>query len=179
MAESDLVVKGVTKAIDIVVNTIQPKIKGIDVRHQKEIDSIMIELDGTENKSKIGSNAMLGVSIATARAAAASDSLHLYEYIDKKANLLPIPFFNVINGGKHAGNQLDFQEFMIAPIRAKNFSEALRMGAEVYLTLKTQLQKRYGKISITSAMKIPARSSSSLSTSKKSPPTELAGLYTW
>jgi len=106
--------KGVMSAIDNVVKNIQPKVKGIDVRHQEQIDDVMIRLDGSENKSKLGGNAMLGVSLACARAAAASDGLRLYEYIDKEAELLPIPFFNVINGGKHAGNQLDFQEFMIA-----------------------------------------------------------------
>jgi enolase len=140
--------KGVTKAIETVVKTIQPKIKGMDVRHQEDIDYMMIELDGTENKSKLGGNSMLGVSIACVRAAAASNGLRLYEYIDKKANLLPIPFFNVINGGKHAGTQLDFQEFMIAPIGARSFREAIQMGAEVYQTLKTKLQKTYGKSSI-------------------------------
>lgn len=140
--------KGVTKAIETVVKMIQPKIKGMDVRHQEDIDYMMIELDGTENKSKLGGNSMLGVSIACARAAAASNGLRLYEYIDKKANLLPIPFFNVINGGKHAGTQLDFQEFMIAPIGARSFREAIQMGAEVYQTLKTKLQKTYGKSSI-------------------------------
>jgi enolase len=140
--------KGVTKAVDAVVKNIQPKVKGMDVRHQREIDSTMIALDGTENKSKLGGNAILGVSLACARAAAASDGLRLYEHIDKNASLLPIPFFNVINGGKHAGNQLDFQEFMIAPIGAGNFHEAIRMGAEVYQTLKAQLQKAYGKSAI-------------------------------
>jgi enolase len=140
--------KGVTKAIGIVTKTIQPKVKGMDVKQQKEIDAVMIALDGTENKSKLGGNAMLGVSLACARAAAASDNLRLNEYIDKKATLLPVPFFNVINGGKHAGNQLDFQEFMIAPVRAKNFREALQMGAEVYQTLKGQLLKAYGKNAI-------------------------------
>lgn len=140
--------KGVTKAIEVVMNMIQPKVKGVDVRHQKQIDDIMIELDGTENKSRLGGNSMLGVSLACARAAAASDGLCLYEYIDKDAHLLPVPFFNVINGGKHAGNQLDFQEFMIAPTGANSFKEALRMGAEVYQTLKLQLQKAYGKTSI-------------------------------
>jgi enolase len=140
--------KGVTKAIETVVKMIQPKIKGMDVRHQEDIDYMMIELDGTENKSKLGGNSMLGVSIACVRAAAASNGLRLYEYIDKKANLLPIPFFNVINGGKHAGTQLDFQEFMIAPIGARSFREAIQMGAEVYQTLKTKLQKTYGKSSI-------------------------------
>ncbi|MFA5869124.1 MAG: phosphopyruvate hydratase [Candidatus Bathyarchaeia archaeon] len=140
--------KGVAKAVDAVVKIIQPKVKGMDVRHQKEIDSTMIALDGTENKSKLGGNAILGVSLACARAAAASDGLRLYEHIDKNASLLPLPFFNVINGGKHAGNQLDFQEFMIAPIGAGNFHEAIRMGAEVYQTLKAQLQKAYGKSAI-------------------------------
>ncbi|MDP2900410.1 MAG: phosphopyruvate hydratase [Candidatus Bathyarchaeota archaeon] len=140
--------KGVAKAVDAVVKIIQPKVKGMDVRHQKEIDSTMIALDGTENKSKLGGNAILGVSLACARAAAASEGLRLYEHIDKNASLLPLPFFNVINGGKHAGNQLDFQEFMIAPIGAGNFHEAIRMGAEVYQTLKAQLQKAYGKSAI-------------------------------
>ena len=140
--------KGVTKAISAVKNTIQPKIKGFDVRLQKEIDEAMIELDGTENKSKLGGNAMLGVSLACARAAAASEQLRLYEYINNEANLLPIPFFNVINGGKHASNMLDFQEFMIAPVCAPSFKEALRMGAEVYQILKAQLLKKYGKNAI-------------------------------
>jgi enolase len=140
--------KGVTKAVDAVVKTIQPKIVGMDVRRQADIDGVMIELDGTENKSSLGGNAMLGVSLACARAAAASDGLRLYEYIDKGSSLLPVPFFNVINGGKHAGTQLDFQEFMIAPTGATSFREALRMGAEVYQVLKGRLQKAYGKTSI-------------------------------
>jgi enolase len=140
--------KGVTKAVDAVVKIIQPKLIGVDVRSQAEIDGIMIELDGTENKSKLGGNSMLGVSLACARAAAASNGLRLYEYIDKDSHLLPVPFFNVVNGGKHAGNQLDFQEFMIAPTGADSFREALRMGAEVYQSLKGRLQKAYGKTSI-------------------------------
>ena len=140
--------KGVTKAVEVVVKTIQPKVKGMDVRRQKEIDAAMIHLDGTENKSKLGGNAMLGVSLACARAAAASDGLKLYEYIDKDAAMLPVPFFNVINGGKHASNPLDFQEFMIAPTGAKNFREALQMGAEVYQILKKQLLKTYGNNAI-------------------------------
>jgi enolase len=140
--------KGVANAVDIVTNTIQPKIMGVDVRRQNDVDATLIELDGTENKSKLGGNAILGVSLACARAAAASDRLRLYEYIDRKASLLPVPFFNVINGGKHAGNQLDFQEFMIAPIGAQSFREAIQIGAEVYQALKTQLQNTYGKSSI-------------------------------
>ncbi len=140
--------KGVQKAVEAVTKTIQPKLMGVDARHQNEIDSTLIAIDGTENKSKLGGNSMLGVSLACARAAAASDAIRLYEYIDRDAALLPVPFFNVINGGKHAGNQLDFQEFMIAPIGATNFREALRMGAEVYQTLKGRLLKAYGKNSI-------------------------------
>ena len=140
--------KGVTNAVAAVVKTLQPKLLGMDVRQQANIDGLMIEIDGTENKSKLGGNAMLGVSLACARAAAASDGLRLYEYIDKDSSLLPVPFFNVINGGKHAGNQLDFQEFMIAPTGAENFREALRMGVEVYQSLKSRLQKAYGKTSI-------------------------------
>jgi enolase len=133
--------KGVTNAVAAVVKTLQPKLLGMDVRQQANIDGLMIEIDGTENKSKLGGNAMLGVSLACARAAAASDELRLYEYIDKDSSLLPVPFFNVVNGGKHAGNQLDFQEFMIAPTGAENFREALRMGTEVYQSLKGRLQK--------------------------------------
>jgi enolase len=140
--------KGVTNAVAAVVKTLQPKLLGMDVRQQANIDGLMIEIDGTENKSKLGGNAMLGVSLACARAAAASDELRLYEYIDKDSSLLPVPFFNVVNGGKHAGNQLDFQEFMIAPTGAENFREALRMGTEVYQSLKGRLQKAYGKTSI-------------------------------
>ncbi|MGD0804795.1 MAG: phosphopyruvate hydratase [Candidatus Bathyarchaeia archaeon] len=140
--------KGVMNAVDSVVNTIQPKLIGIDVRKQADVDGMMIDLDGSENKSRLGGNAMLGVSLACARAAAASDGLRLYEYIDEDSSLLPVPFFNVINGGKHAGNLLDFQEFMIAPTGATSFREALRMGSEVYQTLRTHLQKAYGKTSI-------------------------------
>ena len=140
--------KGVTNAVAAVVKTLQPKLLGMDVRQQANIDTLMIEIDGTENKSKLGGNTMLGVSLACARAAAASDGLRLYEYINKDSSLLPVPFFNVVNGGKHAGNQLDFQEFMIAPTGAENFREALRMGAEVYHCLKDRLQKAYGKTSI-------------------------------
>ncbi len=140
--------KGVLKAIDAVTKTVQPKLKGVDVREQNDIDSAMIALDGSENKSKLGGNSMLGVSLAAARAAAASDNLRLYEYVGKDSTLLPVPFFNVINGGKHAGNQLDFQEFMIAPTGASSFKEALQMGAEVYQTLKAQLQRVYGKNAI-------------------------------
>jgi enolase len=137
--------KGVLKAIGLIEGIIQPAIKGRDVRQQVEIDRVMIELDGTENKSHLGGNSLLGVSLACSKAAASSEGQRLYERIDKDANLLPVPFFNVINGGKHAGTQLDFQEFMAAPVGALNFREALRMGTEVYQVLRGQLQKSYGK----------------------------------
>lgn len=140
--------KGVKKSVKIIESIIAPKLKGFDVRKQKDIDGLMIQLDGTENKSNLGGNSMLGVSLACARAAAASEGLRLYEYIDHESDLLPIPFFNVINGGKHAGNLIDFQEFMIAPTQAKNFHEALQMGSEVYQTLKAQLQNKYGKSAV-------------------------------
>jgi enolase len=140
--------KGVETAINLIKTIIEPKIKGIDVHEQKRIDEIMIKLDGTDNKGKLGGNSLLGVSLACARAAAESENIKLYEYIDRKSSLLPIPFFNVINGGKHAGNKIDFQEFMIAPTGAKSFREALRIGAEVYQTLKVELQKTYGKTAI-------------------------------
>jgi len=138
--------KGVLKALNSVREVILPKIKGMDVREQKKIDGLMIELDGTENKSKLGGNAILGVSIACAKAAAASDNLKLYEYVAGDGPMvLPVPFFNIINGGMHAGNQLDFQEFMIAPVGAGSFKEALRMGSEIYQALKGNLKKKYGR----------------------------------
>ena len=137
---------GVLGAITSVTKAIAPRLVGVDVSHQRHIDHLMIELDGTENKSKLGGNALLGVSLACARAAAASGCISLYEYIGRdSANLLPMPFFNVINGGKHAGNKLDFQEFMVVPTGAETFREALRMGSEIYHSLKQQLLSRYGK----------------------------------
>jgi enolase len=140
--------KGVLKAVEAAKKEIAPRLKGVEVTAQREIDDLMVELDGTENKSRLGSNAILGVSVACAKAAASSLGVRLYEYIDPKAHLLPIPFFNVINGGKHAGNQLDFQEFMVAPTGAASFTEALRMGSEIYQTLKARLLKEYGNTAI-------------------------------
>jgi enolase len=140
--------KGVQKAVDSVKKKIYPKLKNIEVTEQKVLDYLMIELDGTDNKSRLGGNAILGVSIALAKAAAASQEKHLYEYINQDSCLLPVPFFNVINGGEHAGNELDFQEFMIAPTEIKSFSEALRVGSELYHELKSQLLKEYGKNAI-------------------------------
>ena len=140
--------KGVSKAVRGVKDEILPKLRGYDVTAQSKLDALMIELDGTGNKGRLGGNAILGVSIASAKAAAASKGVKLYEYINPDASVLPVPFFNVVNGGMHAGNQLDFQEFMVAPTGAKSFSEALRMGSEIYQTLKSKLLKDYGKNAI-------------------------------
>ncbi len=137
--------KGVSQAVKGVKEELLPKLKGFDVYEQAKLDALMIEIDGTDNKGRLGGNAILGVSIATAQAAASSKGQRLYEYVNNDANLLPVPFFNVINGGMHAANPLDFQEFMIAPTGAKNFREAYRMGAEIYQTLKSNLKKKYGR----------------------------------
>jgi enolase len=140
--------KGVLRAISS-VNKIASNIMGIDVREQDQIDQLLIKLDSTENKSNLGSNAILGISLACAKAAASSEGLHLYEYVGKhRGNLLPAPFFNIINGGKHAGNHLDFQEFMIVPLGAENFREALMIGSEIYHTLKKQLEELHGSYAI-------------------------------
>lgn len=129
--------KGVLNAVKNVNETIAPKIIGMNVYDQVAIDKTMIELDGTENKSKLGANAILGVSMAVARAAATSLYLPLYRYLGgPNAKVLPVPFMNVINGGKHADNSLDIQEFMIVPAGAPSFAEALRYGAEVFHNLK-------------------------------------------
>ena len=141
--------KGVLKAVKNVKDIIAPKLIGFDVADQVGIDRLMLELDGTENKSNLGGNAILGVSIACAKSAAESANLHLYENVGEgDINVLPIPFFNIINGGKHAGNNLDFQEFMVVPVGAKSFSEALRMGSEIYNTLKGQLLEAHGRNAI-------------------------------
>ena len=140
--------KGVLKAIAS-VEIIAEKLLGLDVGDQESIDGLMIELDGTQNKSRLGGNSLLGISIASAKAAAAAEGVRLYEHIGgRDAGLLPVPFFNVINGGKHAGNDLDFQEFMISPIGASSFGEALRIGSEIYHCLKGQLRARYGDTAI-------------------------------
>ena len=140
--------RGVLRALSSVA-LIASEVVGLDVREQEIIDRLMIELDGTENKSNLGGNAILGVSLACARAAAASEGEQLYEHVGAgEGGLLPIPFFNVINGGKHAGNLLDFQEFMVAPLGAESFREALRMGSEIYHALKGQLRSEYGPTAI-------------------------------
>jgi enolase len=133
--------KGVIKAVDNVNNIITPEILGMDAASQETVDKLMIELDGTSNKSKLGANAILGVSMATARAAAESIGLPLYRYLGGiNARYLPLPMMNIINGGEHAANNLDIQEFMIIPMGAKNIVEAVRMGAETFHNLKKLLK---------------------------------------
>jgi len=134
--------KGVQKAVENVNSLIAPELEDMDATCQREIDSIMIELDDTENKSKLGANAMLGVSLSVAKAAAAALDLPLYSYVGGvNAHVLPVPQMNILNGGKHADNSVDLQEFMIMPAGADSFYEALRMCAEVYHTLKVVLKK--------------------------------------
>lgn len=129
--------KGVQQAVESVEGPIQEALIGVFADDQRKIDAILAELDGTENKSKLGANAILGVSMAVARAAAASADLELYQYVGgPNGHVLPVPMMNILNGGAHADSGVDVQEFMIAPIGAESFAEALRMGAEVYHTLK-------------------------------------------
>lgn len=135
--------KGVTRAVKNVNEEIAPQLVGLNAQDQTTIDRILISLDGTENKSRLGANAILGVSMAVAKAAAEEAGLPLYRYLGGvAANLLPVPLMNVLNGGKHADNNLDIQEFMIVPLRAPSFREALRMGAEVFHNLKKILNNR-------------------------------------
>jgi enolase len=135
--------RGVAKAVDNVNDTIADEILGMDARDQALIDLTLIELDGTPSKSKLGANAMLGVSLAVAHAAAEHIGLPLYQYLGGVgARTLPVPLMNILNGGKHADNNVDIQEFMIAPVGADSFAHALRMGAEVYHSLKAVLKKR-------------------------------------
>lgn len=141
--------RGVLRAVQNVNSEIRPKLIGMDVRKQEEIDNVMIQLDGTPNKSRLGANAILGVSIAVAKAASESEGLPLHAYVNsKEAPLLPVPFMNIINGGSHAGNRLDFQEHMVVPLKATGFSEALRMGVEVYHELREILVRKYGRKAI-------------------------------
>ncbi|AEH24969.1 phosphopyruvate hydratase [Pyrococcus yayanosii] len=141
--------KGVRRAVENVNKIIAPELIGMDVRWQREIDTLLLELDGTENKSNLGANAILAVSLAVAKAAANSLGLPLYQYIGGvNAYILPVPLSNVINGGVHAGNELDFQEFMIMPIGADSFREAIRWISETYHTLKGILAEKYGKLAV-------------------------------
>ena len=135
--------KGVLKAVNNVRELIAPELLGMDASDQKAIDSAMIKLDGTDNKGKLGANAMLAVSLAAARACAVSRGEPLYRYLGgDKARQLPVPMMNVINGGKHADNNVDLQEFMIMPVGAESFSSALRMSAEVFHHLKVVLKDK-------------------------------------
>lgn len=135
--------KGVLKAVEHINESIVHELEGVDIFNQNLIDQIMIELDGTPNKSKLGANAMLAVSLACAKAAASELSLPLYRYVGGvNANTLPVPLMNILNGGAHADNKIDFQEFMIAPIGGDNFSDALRMGVEVFHHLKKILKNK-------------------------------------
>lgn len=133
--------KGVLKAVLNVNKKIAPKLIGKSVLNQSEIDNLLIKLDGTKNKSKLGANAILGVSLAVCRAGACFKNKPLYQYLGTKKSL-PMPFFNVINGGQHADSSVDFQEYMIVPVGAKNFKDALRMGSEVFHMLKSVLKKK-------------------------------------
>jgi enolase len=135
--------KGVLKAVDNVNEEIADELAGLEADDQRLIDMVMLELDGTENKSRLGANAILGVSMAVARAAAESAGLPLYRYIGgPNAHVLPVPMMNILNGGAHADTNVDIQEFMIAPIGAESFSEALRVGAEVYHSLKKVIKDK-------------------------------------
>ncbi|MDG2522056.1 phosphopyruvate hydratase [Caulobacter segnis] len=133
--------KGVQQAVEAVNNEIYDALAGLDADDQRRVDNVLIELDGTKNKSRLGANAILGVSLATAKAAAESAGLPLYKYVGGvSARVLPVPMMNIINGGAHADNPIDIQEFMILPTGAENFSEALRMGAEIFHGLKKALK---------------------------------------
>ncbi len=135
--------KGVSKAVDAVLDDIGPELLGMEASEQRLIDQALIDLDGTPDKSRLGANALLGVSLAVARAAAESHGLPLFRYVGgPNAHLLPVPMMNILNGGAHADTNVDVQEFMVAPIGAATFSEALRQGVEVYHALKSVLKQR-------------------------------------
>uniref|UniRef100_A0A7C5TLJ4 Enolase n=2 Tax=Ignisphaera aggregans TaxID=334771 RepID=A0A7C5TLJ4_9CREN len=141
--------RGVEKAVSNVINFIAPAIQGLDARRQREIDRIMIQIDGTQNKERLGANAVIASSLAVAKAAADTSKIPLFQYIGGiRAKVLPIPMLNIINGGVHAGNELAVQEFMIVPIEFDSFSEALRASIEVYKELKNILKGKYGAHSI-------------------------------
>lgn len=135
--------KGVLKAVANVNDVIAPELVGFDIFEQNQIDQLMISLDGTKNKSKLGANAILGVSLAVAKAAAMESGQPLYRYIGGvNANTLPVPMMNILNGGSHADNGIDFQEFMVMPAGASSFSESLRMGAQIFHELKAVLKSK-------------------------------------
>jgi enolase len=133
--------KGVLKAVEAVIDELGPALEGVEASEQRIVDEILIEVDGTDNKSRVGANAILGVSLAVAKAAADSADLPLFRYLGgPNAHLLPVPMFNVINGGEHADNGIDFQEYFLAPIGADTYSESLRWGVETYHVLKSELK---------------------------------------
>ncbi len=135
--------RGVTKAVTAVLEEIAPAVEGLEADDQRQVDQVMLDLDATPNKARLGANAILGVSLAVAKAAADSADLPLYRYLGgPNAHLLPVPMMNILNGGSHADSNVDVQEFMIAPIGAPTFAEALRQGAEVYHALKSVLKKK-------------------------------------
>ena len=140
--------KGVQKAAQNVNRLIAPKLKGMDVTDLRAIDQVMIELDGTRTKERLGGNAMVAVSLAAAKAGAVAKGVELHEHLGPGSRLLPMPMMNIINGGKHAGTGLNIQEFMIVPVGATKFSDALRMGAEVYQTLRGLLRESFGPAAI-------------------------------
>ncbi|MCF7862169.1 phosphopyruvate hydratase [Candidatus Woesearchaeota archaeon] len=144
--------KGVMKAVNNVNGEINDKVAGLNCTEQAEIDNVMIDLDGTENKDRLGANAMLAVSLAACKAGAGVSGMPLYKYINRIADLnemsLPVPQMNVINGGRHAGLVNDLQETMLMPVKAKSFKEAVRMGSEIYHTLKKDLKDRFGPSAI-------------------------------
>ncbi|XP_058112319.1 enolase 1, chloroplastic-like [Magnolia sinica] len=141
--------KGVLNAVKNINELLAPRLIGVDVRNQADVDAIMLEFDGTPNKSKLGANAILGVSLSVCRAGAGAKGVPLYKHIQELAGMkelvMPVPAFNVINGGSHAGNNLAMQEFMILPVGATSFAEALRMGSEVYHILKGIIKAKYGQ----------------------------------
>lgn len=140
--EGNYLGKGVTMAVQNVNTTLNDELVGMYISDQIEIDQAMLRLDGTDNKANLGANAILGVSLAAAKAASQEHGLPLYQYVGGvNANLLPVPMMNILNGGSHADNKIDFQEFMIMPVKAPTFSEALRMGTEVFHHLKSVLKK--------------------------------------
>jgi len=135
--------KGVEKAVDAVIDELGPKLLGFDASEQRLVDAEMLSIDGTKNKEKLGANAILGISLAVAKAAADSADLPLFRYVGgPNAHVLPVPMMNILNGGSHADSNVDIQEFMIAPIGAESFREALRWGAEVYHSLKSVLKAK-------------------------------------
>lgn len=140
--------KGVLKAVDNVNKKIAPKLRGMEVEDLRAIDQVMIKLDGTPNKAKLGGNAIVAVSLAVAKAGALAKGVELYEHLGPGSRTLPVPMMNIINGGKHAGTGLSIQEFMVVPAGAKSFADALRMGAEVYHNLKGILKEAYGPSAI-------------------------------